>query len=308
MTSPSKTKPRGLGRGLNALFEDEEKTFSSPSASAEGAAPAPARGRVTLGIEQLVRNEAQPREHFDEEGIQQLAESLQAHGMLQPILARKRLDGKFEIIAGERRWRAAQKARLHEVPVNIVEFDDKKTLEVGLIENLQREDLNPVEEARGYQRLSADYGMTQEDISKSIGKSRSHIANMTRLLNLPPVVLEYLEKGQLSAGHARALITAPNAAELAREIVEKGLNVRATEERVAAMPAGGSRRLGKNKYQKDADTIALENDLSNALGMKVTIDAKDEKSGVLKVDFKSLNQLDDVIQRLTKIPKVILAD
>ena len=308
MTSPSKAKPRGLGRGLNALFEDEEKTFSAASTASQAAAPAAARGRITLGIEQLVRNEAQPREYFDEEALVQLSESLKAHGMIQPILVRKREDGRYEIIAGERRWRAAQRAQMHEVPVSIVEFDDQKTLEVGLIENLQREDLNPVEEARGYQRLSGDYKMTQEEISKSIGKSRSHIANMMRLLTLPPVVLDYLEKGQLSAGHARALITAPNAAQLAKDIVEKGLNVRATEELVAATPAGGNRKLGKNKYLKDADTIALENDLSNTLGMKVMIDSKDAKSGTLRVEFKTLNQLDEVIQRLANIPKVILAD
>ena len=226
--------------------------------------------------------------------------------MIQPIVVRKIEGGKFEIIAGERRWRASQIAQLHEVPISIVEMEDKEVLEVALIENLQREDLNPVEEARGYQRLSEDHGMTQEEISKSIGKSRSHIANTMRLLNLPASVLKYLESGELSAGHARALITSSNPEALAKEIVEKGLNVRAAEG--LGGKTGGKKSAAKGSAatsgRKDADTLALENDLSNILGMRVTIDAKDTNSGTLKIDYKSLDQMDDIIQRLSKIPRV----
>jgi ParB family transcriptional regulator, chromosome partitioning protein len=312
-----KAKPRGLGRGLNALFEDEETNFVTPAAAknpeenkaaSSSVATAP-RTRLTAGIEQLVRNETQPRQMFDEDAIDRLATSLKEHGMIQPIVVRKKGEGKYEIIAGERRWRAAQKAQLHEVPISIVEMEDKQVLEVALIENLQREDLNPVEEALGYQRLMDEHGMTQEEIAKSIGKSRPHIANTVRLLNLPPQVLKYLETGELSAGHARALISVNNAEELAKEIIARKLNVRGAEELVNASPAGGKRSLGKKgSYTKNTDTLALERDLSNVLGMKVVIDSKDEKSGTLKIDFKSLNQLDDLILRLSKIPKVMMGD
>lgn len=313
----TKTKPRGLGRGLNALFEDEEKQnfVAAPSAPAktqeaagEAQNTAP-RSRLMVGVELLERNEDQPRTFFNQEAIQQLAESLKEHGMIQPIVVRKKAGGKYEIIAGERRWRASQIAQLHEVPISIVEMDDKEVLEVALIENLQREDLNPVEEARGYQRLSEEYAMTQEEISKSIGKSRSHIANTMRLLNLPAQVLKYLESGELSAGHARALIVANNAEELAHEIVAKGLNVRAAEELVGASPSGGGKRkLSKIKVAKDTDTLALEKDLANLLGMSVSIDSKDGTSGTVSIDFKSLNQLDDLIHRLSKFPKVMMGE
>jgi ParB family chromosome partitioning protein len=310
----AKAKPRGLGRGLNALFEDNDAEIAPTKVAEQGGIAASLSGatqvrsgRMMVGIEQLSRNETQPRIYFKEESIDNLAESLKSHGMIQPILVRKKGDG-YEIIAGERRWRAAQKAQMHEVPVSIVELDDKEVLEVALIENLQREDLNPVEEAMGYQRLLTEYGMTQEDISKALGKSRSHIANTVRLLNLPPSVLEYLEKGELSAGHARALITANDAAAMAKEIIAKGLNVRAAEELVAASPSGGKRPPGKTKHHKAADTVSLENDLANVLGMKVTIDSKNENSGTIKIEFKSLNQLDDLIHRLSKFPKVMLGE
>lgn len=305
-----KAKPRGLGRGLNALFDDEETFVGAPAVSAKteeassAAAPAATRGRQMASIDQLQRNELQPRTHFNEDAIEQLAESLKEHGMIQPIVVRKIDGGKFEIIAGERRWRASQIAQLHEVPISVVEMEDKEVLEVALIENLQREDLNPVEEARGYQRLSEDHGMTQEEISKSIGKSRSHIANTMRLLNLPASVLKYLESGELSAGHARALITSTNPEALAKEIVEKGLNVRAAEG-LGGKPGKKPPGKGGAVAKKDTDTLALENDLSNILGMRVTIDAKNDTSGTLKIDYKSLDQMDDLILRLSKIPRVL---
>lgn len=301
----AKAKPRGLGRGLNALFEDTESENVS-SKGAEQGASVPARGgKMMVGVEQLVRNETQPRTHFKDDAIESLAESLKAHGMLQPIVVRKKGD-QFEIIAGERRWRAAQRAQMHEVPVSLVDMDDKEVLEVALIENLQREDLNPVEEALGYQRLANEYKMTQEEISKAIGKSRSHIANTVRLLNLPPQVLHYLETGELSAGHARALVTAPNAEELAREIVEKGLNVRAAEGLVASKPSG--KKNGKIHGEKSADVLTLQNDLSIGLGMKVIIDPKDQTSGTVKIEFKSLDQFDELVSRLSNLKRVMLGE
>ena len=314
MTAEAKTKTRGLGRGLNALFEDEENFESAHapvkenSEAAAAAAPAVSRGRMMIAIDQLYRNEDQPRQTFNDDSIEELAESIAEHGILQPILVREKPSskGRYEIVAGERRWRASQKAALHEVPVHIVELDDEETLEVALIENLQREDLNPVDEARGYHRLLTEHNRTQEEISKAISKSRSHVANMVRLLNLPPRVLEYLEKGVLTAGHARTLITANNAEALAKEMVAKGMNVREAEALVASSPSGGKRKL--SRVSKDVDTVALEKDLMNILGMRVVIDTKNGKSGSLKIEFKSLDQLDDLIHRLSKFPKVILGE
>jgi ParB family transcriptional regulator, chromosome partitioning protein len=309
-----KAKPRGLGRGLNALFDDEETFAGAQNVSVKqpeegAAAPAATRGRQTASVDQLQRNESQPRTYFKEEAIDQLAESLKEHGMIQPIVVRKVANGKFEIIAGERRWRAAQRAQLHEVPISIVEMEDKEVLEVALIENLQREDLNPVEEALGYQRLIDEHGMTQEEISKSIGKSRPHIANTVRLLNLPAPVLKFLETGELSAGHARALITAKNPEELAREIVSKGLNVRAAEQLANGQAGGGSGKKGSSgKGAKSGDTLAVEKELTDALGMRVKINAKSAKSGTLKIEYKSLDQMDDLITRLSKSSRVILGD
>lgn len=305
----AETKPkRGLGRGLNALFDDEEKfadgaAAPAPGASNDGAQPA-ARSRLTAGTEQLYRNESQPRQDFSEESVSELAASLKEHGMLQPILVREILSGKgkYQIVAGERRWRAAQKAQLHEVPISIVDLTDQETLEVALVENLQREDLNPVEEARGYQRLIEEYGRTQEQIAKAIGKSRSHVANTARLLNLPPRVLEYLRQGKLSAGHARTLVNAANAEELAEEMVEKGLNVRAAEALAASSPAAGKRASSRRRSGKDVDTLALERDLTLTLGMKTAIESRDGATGHIKVEFKSLNQLDEIIQRLSGQP------
>ena len=270
MTAEAKTKTRGLGRGLNALFEDEENFESAHapvkenSEAAAAAAPAVSRGRMMIAIDQLYRNEDQPRQTFNDDSIEELAESIAEHGILQPIL------------------------------------------EVALIENLQREDLNPVDEARGYHRLLTEHNRTQEEISKAISKSRSHVANMVRLLNLPPLVLEYLEKGVLTAGHARTLITANNAEALAKEMVAKGMNVREAEALVASSPSGGKRKL--SRVSKDVDTVALEKDLMNILGMRVVIDTKNGKSGSLKIEFKSLDQLDDLIHRLSKFPKVILGE
>lgn len=289
-------KLRGLGRGLNALFEDEESVY--PQADAEGLTPG--RQRMLLGVGQLSPGTVQPRQSFDEEALAELADSIRQHGLLQPILVRpdKSQDDQYEIIAGERRWRAAQKAQLHDVPVVILDLTDVEALEIGLIENLQREDLNPVEEAHGYKKLQEEYGHTQEQIAEALGRSRPHVANMVRLLTLPDKVLKYLEKNEISTGHARALITAKDPEALAREVVAKGLNVRETEA-LAAEFSGRPQKKTSKPRGKDADTIALETEMSNTLGMRVTIDTRDGQKGTLKVEFKSLDQLDDLLQRLS---------
>lgn len=303
-------KNRGLGRGLNALFEDDEEfDVAQPQAddvSAAQTAPAQQnRLRITVGVEQLEPSRFQPRKIFDDASIAELAESIKNHGLLQPIVVRAVADEdeRYEIIAGERRWRAAQKAQLHEVPIIIKELSDLDALEIALIENLQREDLNPVDEAMGYQRLINDHDYTQEKLAKQLGKSRSYIANITRLLNLPDVVLGLLERGDITSGHARALITADNPEKLAKDIVSQGLSVRDTE-RLAAEVAGreaapSAKKASPAKPQKDVDTIALEKDLSNHIGMRVSIDSTDGQKGKVSVEFKSLDQLDDVLKRLS---------
>lgn len=299
-----KPKKRGLGRGLNALFEDEEGVY--PQVSEDGHTPG--RKRDVIGIELLTPGASQPRRSFDEASLAELAESIKAHGLLQPILVRrsKQGDDMYEIIAGERRWRASQKAQLHEVPVIILDLSDIETLEIALIENLQREDLNAVDEARGYQRLLEEFGHTQEQLAKALGKSRPHIANMVRLLSLPDEVLDLLRDGRISAGHARALITADDPKGLAREVISKGLNVRQTESLAAGDVDKSTSSAASSPYfdkkasiPKDSDTLALEKDLSDTLGMKVSIDTRDGVSGAVRIEFKSLDQLDDIIARLS---------
>lgn len=303
-------KKRGLGRGLNALFEDEEEGVFPQS---HGDIAVIGKRRDVVGVELLAPGIAQPRRVFDDEALDELAESIRNHGLLQPILVRQNKEqaGTYEIIAGERRWRAAQRAQLHEVPVIILELSDIEALEIALIENLQREDLNPVDEARGYQKLLNEFGHTQEQLAKALGKSRPHIANMVRLLSLPDDVTDLLRDGKLSAGHARALITANDPKALAHEVISKGLNVRQTEA-LAAIESGRGTTTGagvavtgghsaQSKIVKDSDTLALEKDLSDTLGMKVSIDTRDGASGSVRVDFKSLDQLDEVIARLMAV-------
>ncbi len=296
-------KQRGLGRGLDALFEDEEATFA---VSADEAVPASNASRKTLGIGQLTPNPDQPRTHFDAAAINELAESIKQHGLLQPILVRP-IPGQadmYEIVAGERRWRACQKAQIHEVPVVIRDLDDSQTLQIGLIENLQRQDLNAMEEAKGYQRLMDDFAFSAEHVGQAVGRSRSHVANMTRLLHLPQSVQDMVVGGDLSAGHARALINAKNPALLAQEVVSKGLSVRQTE-KLAADTAGRaiqSRPKGGATF-KDPNIMALEKDITNALGLKVSIGMAGEFDGSVKIEFKSLDQLDEVLARLSKTPQ-----
>ncbi len=294
---------RGLGRGLNALFEDEEGVY--PQADAEGHTPGAAR--TMLGLDQLEPGAYQPRNQFTGDSIAELAESISVHGVLQPLIVRPKpgVADMYEIVAGERRWRAAQAAQLHEVPVIIKDLADGAALEIALIENLQRENLNPVEEAQGYQRLMEEFGHTQEQAARALGKSRSHVANTLRLLNLPRSVLEMLRDGRLSAGHARTLVTADDPEALARQIVEQSLSVRDAEKLAAdssGRPAAKKGGKAAAKPPKDADTLALEEELSNALGMSVTIDMKDGASGMLKIGFTSLDQLDEALHRLSHFP------
>lgn len=307
MTEDAKRTPknRGLGRGLNALFEDEEGEY--PQVGTEGNTPGATR--KMLGIEQVEPNPDQPRQHFDETALKELTDSIREHGVLQPILVRPSKHGNdmFEIIAGERRWRAAQRASLHEIPVVIRAMDDSKALQIALIENLQRHDLNPMEEAKGYQRLIDDFAMTAEHVGEMIGKSRSHVSNMVRLLQLPGSVQGMVTKGQLSAGHARALLNAPNPALLAQEVAAKGLSVRQTE-KLAAQAGGrniqkrGKGSAGASNAGKDADTLELEREMSTMLGMNVTLAMETAQKGVLQIEFRDLDQLDSLLQRLSHAP------
>lgn len=297
-------KKRGLGRGLGALFEDEE----SPYPQAGGETQPSGVQRKLLGIEQIEPGTFQPRTVFDDDALGDLAESIRTYGVLQPILVRPHPKdaNRFEVVAGERRWRAAQLAQLHEVPVVIRALEDSEAMHIALIENLQREDLNPIEEARAYQRLIDEFSANPESIGQGVGKSRSHIANTLRLLNLPNNVQDMVLTGTLSAGHARALIGADDPMMLAREVINKGLSVRATEKLVADAKGREIKHRGissaKAKSGKDVDTLALESEVSNVLGMRVAIDMKDQHAGSLSIEFRSLDQLDEVLHRLTHYP------
>lgn len=294
-----KTRSKGLGRGLSALMGSTEKSYEAVEAGLSGEdRNRPGR---TLPIEFLFPNPYQPRTYFNEDKSRELIESIRQKGVLQPLLVRPR-DGvnEYEIIAGERRWRASQAAGLHEVPVVIREMTDVEALEIALIENIQRHDLSPVEEAAGYRRLMDEFGHTQEKLGSIVGKSRSHIANILRLLALPQSVQDLVAEGKLSMGHARALITAENPEELARKIIAEGLSVRRTE----LLAKGGTPKLPSAKpaaarMAKDADTVALEHDLSQSIGLKVTLDLKSGESGELRISYNNLDQLDDICRRLS---------
>lgn len=287
---------RGLGRGLSALMSDvtaDQATEESQTGS----------GKIDqmIPIENIAPNPDQPRRDFPDQDMQDLAASIREKGVIQPLIVRKNPDNtnSYEIVAGERRWRAAQLAKLHDLPVIIREYTDTEVLEIAIIENIQRADLNPVEEAAGYQQLMDRFGHTQEKLAAALGKSRSHIANLMRLLQLPEEVLEYLKTGKLSAGHARALITTENPVELARQVVKQGLSVRETE-RLAKAPKPRLAKVKLRPADKDADTRALELDLTANLGMKVSVDHADGKpSGKITISYKTLEQLDDLCRILT---------
>lgn len=285
MTGPKKHERRGLGRGLSALMADV-----TPEQPAGG----PRRAEVQIPVERIAPNPNQPRRTFVAESLEELAASIRRKGIIQPLILRPHptQDGHYQIVAGERRWRAAQIAQLHEVPALIRDFDDTEVLEVAIVENIQRADLNPVDEATGYRQLMDRFGHTQEQMAEALGKSRSHIANILRLLSLPEDVRLLLAEGRLSSGHARALITSAKASDLAKEVIRKGLSVRQTEALVRRpMPeATPQHRL---RPAKDADTKALEQDLSANLGTKVRIDHRaDAQIGKVVIDYKSLDQLD----------------
>jgi ParB family chromosome partitioning protein len=285
------SRPR-LGRGLSALLGDDQEDYAELER---------ARQQRDLPTGQLRPGRFQPRSNFDEEELSALVDSIRSKGILQPILVRRdpiHAD-EYEIIAGERRWRAAQRAQLHEVPVIVRELTDQEALEIALIENIQRENLSAIEEANAYQRLIDEFSHTQDALAKVVGKSRSHVANTLRLLTLPPEVRDMVDRGELSAGHARALVGREDALALARQIAEQGMTVRDIESRVAAPKK--ARGAGKKSPGKSADTLTLEQDLSDVLGLKVSIAMRGGEAsgkGSLTVEFQSFDQLDDVLRRL----------
>ena len=283
-------KPRpGLGRGLSSLLGD-----NVPEAPISGASEGGAGGLRMLPVSALVPHPGQPRRHFDETALEDLALSIQSRGLIQPIVVRP-TGHNYQIVAGERRWRAAQRARLHEVPVIVRELDDAETMEIALVENIQREDLNAIEEAEAYQRLIGEFGHTQEALGKLVHKSRSHVANLLRLLDLPAGVREMVITGAIEMGHARALVGAPDAERLARLVADKGLSVREAEK--LARAAKPSKRKGDAAI-RDADIMALEHQLGDVLGLNVRI-AHGAKGGTITLSYSTLDQLDMVCQRLT---------
>jgi ParB family chromosome partitioning protein len=310
----SAKKVHGLGRGLSALLGGDEVPVQSEPTPAAATANA---GQKHAPIEFLHPGKYQPRSVFDPEALEHLAQSIRENGVLQPILVREHASkrGEFEIVAGERRWRAAQLAQLHQVPIVLRGLNDREVLEIAIIENVQRQDLSPLEEATGYDRLMAEFHYTQEQLAERIGKSRPHIANMLRLLDLPERVRDLLSSGDLTTGHARALIKADDPVALAEQVVAQGLNVRQTEalaqEHKPAAKAGkpGAAKAGKAgpaetakrprtaAEDKDADTRALERDLEQRLGLKVEIEF-DGAGGEVIVQYKTLEQLDEIIAKL----------
>ena len=279
---------RRLGRGLAALIGDDVIEAASPEES---------RGLRHLPIELLHSNPNNPRKQFREEELEDLSKSIREKGLLQPIVVRQRADGDYEIVAGERRWRASQRAGLHELPVIIRDLSDGETLEIALIENIQRTDLNPLEEARAYGQLLGQFSYTQQQLADSVGKSRSHIANTLRLLTLPESVRAYIEDGKLTAGHARTLVATDSPADLANKIISLGLSVREAETLTRSNPATSTR---KAKAHKNADIRALENQISETIGLRVEIKAQGREGGTLLIKYKTLDQLDGVTHRLMR--------
>ena len=273
---------KGLGRGLSSLLGDSSKKIDVNKVS----------------IKDLTRNKLQPRKHFDKESLEELTNSIKEQGVIQPIVVRpnKLLEGKYEIIAGERRWLASQNAGLHEVPVVILNVDDVKSLEFAIVENIQRQDLNSIEEARGYRRLIDDFNYNQEKLSQFIGKSRSYIANSLRLLSLPEDVLLMVERGNLSAGHARTLIGLNNSVDIAKKIIQKKLSVRQSEIFVKQFRD----KKFKLVSQKDSNVLDLQKDLEEKTGLNVSINNKKNNSGIISFEYRDLDQLDKLINIIKK--------
>ena len=293
MATPPK---RGLGRGLSALMADVA-TDEPDMAKAT-----PRRADMNVPVERIRPNPDQPRRTFDPEAMSDLADSIREKGVIQPLIVRIAPEDPqmFEIVAGERRWRASQMAQLHELPVLVRDFNDTEVLEIAIIENIQRADLNPVDEAAGYRQLMDRFGHTQEQLATALGKSRSHIANQMRLLQLPDDVLGWLSDGKLSAGHARTLVGHPDAKTLAQQIISKQMSVREAERLTKKGPSAGRAGGQSRRADKDPDTIMLEKELSAALQMQVTIDhTAGQEGGKISIAYKTLGQLDDLMRQLT---------
>ncbi len=289
------TKGQRLGRGLSALLGDTEFEM--------GQSPHTVEAPPKLPIEFLTPNPFQPRKNFDHDALDELTASVKEKGVLQPIVVRPvvgQIDA-YQIVAGERRWRAAQRAGIHEIPVIIRELSDSEALEISIIENVQRTDLNPIEEATGYNALIKEFSYTQEQLAEVIGKSRSHVANTLRLMTLSDRLQGLIRDGKLSAGHGRALLSAPDADGLANRIVKENLNVRQAEALAKGRTIDGAKDSDKARRpqpEKDPDTLALENSVSSALGLKVTVNHHGENGGEVKIAYKTLEQLDEVCRRL----------
>ena len=295
-----KSDRRGLGRGLSALMADVNMDV------AMGGADAPRAPDSTLPIERIFPNPNQPRRSFDPAALAELTDSIRAKGVIQPLIVRPSADGRYEIVAGERRWRASQAANLHELPVIIRDFSDVEMLEIAIIENIQRADLNPLDEAEAYRQLMDKFGHTQEKIAEGLSRSRSHIANLLRLLNLPADVQDLVRTGALSAGHARALVGNAEASELAKQIVTRGLSVRAVEDLVRKPSESGTNKAPRGQsLTKDADTRALESDLAANLKMAVDIqhDANGQ-GGTLQIKYADLDDLDLLCRALALVDAV----
>jgi ParB family chromosome partitioning protein len=289
---PARRRPSGLGRGLSSLLGEVAQ-----EAPVSGGAQ-PARGGIQMmPVSSIEPHLDQPRRHFDEEALDELAASIKQRGLIQPIVVRPH-GHRYQIVAGERRWRAAQRARLHEIPVIVRDFNDAETLEVALLENIQRRDLNAIEEAEGYKRLMEEYGHTQDALSKLVWKSRSHISNLLRLLALPDGVKQLMASGQLSMGHARALVGSADPEALAREVIDRGLSVRDAEKLARSGKPGRERQGRLGIKGAGADIEALERQLGDMLGLKVKITHKPD-GGVVSLGYSTLDQLDMICQRLS---------
>jgi len=304
LSPPARKRPAALGRGLGALMGEtrREEPLVADTVST------PASGLMSLAVADIEPHPAQPRRHFDEAALDELAQSIAARGVIQPVIVRPMAGGRYQLVAGERRWRAAQRARLHEIPALVRALDDREVTALALIENLQREDLNPVEEAQAYRRLSEDDGMSQAEIARLVDKSRSHVANLMRLLALPGEVLAMVSDGRLSMGHARALIGVPDPAAMAQDVLARGLSVRAVERlaRKALRRGEGGDATGSRAARRprdpatDADIAAVQSHLEDFLGLKVTIASDgDPASGTVTIRYRTLDQLDLICQRLT---------
>jgi len=299
----TRRKPMALGRGLGALMGETRREEPLVISAPANAAASAAGGLAMLAIASIVPHPDQPRRNFDEAALDELAASIAARGVIQPVIVRPQADGSYQLVAGERRWRAAQRAQLHEIPALIRDLDNREVMALALIENLQREDLNPVEEARAYQRLSELEGLTQAEIARMVDKSRSHVANLQRLLALPDAVLSLVEAGKLAMGHARALIGAADAERLAEAAVAKSLSVREVERLVRRAQQGTAPRRNARMEHKSADAAdiaAVQGHLEEFLGLPVRINADaDPRSGAVTIRYRTLDQLDLICQRLT---------